>query len=106
MTSNANLDLHTDPSLFSGKDVYAVAGNPIAHSKSPMIHQWFAEQAKQAMHYARDHSVDDALKQMGWLQSGIWSNAHVKAAIEGFQKKSTPPYPDLAPLKNFKDLSA
>ena len=61
---------------------------------------------KQALHYARDHSVDDALKQMGWLQSGIWSNAHVKAAIEGFQKKSTPPYPDLAPLKNFKDLSA
>jgi len=61
---------------------------------------------KQALHYARDHSVDDALKQMGWLQSGIWSNAHVKAAIEAFQKKSTPPYPDLAPLKNFKDLSA
>jgi enoyl-CoA hydratase len=61
---------------------------------------------KQALHYARDHSVDDALKQMGWLQSGIWSNAHVKAAIEGFQKKSTPPYPDLAPVKNFKDLSA
>ena len=60
---------------------------------------------KQALHYARDHSVDDALKQMGWLQSGIWSNAHVKAAIEAFQKKSTPPYPDLAPLKSFKDLS-
>jgi shikimate dehydrogenase len=53
MTSNANPDLHTDPSLFSGKDVYAVAGNPIAHSKSPMIHQWFSEQAEQAMHYGR-----------------------------------------------------
>jgi shikimate dehydrogenase len=53
MTLNPNLDLHTDPSHFSGKDVYAVAGNPVAHSKSPMIHQWFAEQAKQAMHYGR-----------------------------------------------------
>jgi shikimate dehydrogenase len=53
MTSNTNHDLHTDPSLFPGKDVYAVAGNPIAHSKSPMIHQWFAEQSEQAMHYGR-----------------------------------------------------
>jgi len=46
-------DLHTDPSLFSGVDVYAVAGNPIAHSKSPAIHQSFAEQARQKIHYGR-----------------------------------------------------
>jgi len=60
---------------------------------------------KQALHYARDHSVDDALKQMGWLQSGIWSNPHVKEAITAFQKKQAANFPDLAPLKSFKDLA-
>jgi shikimate dehydrogenase len=34
-------------------DVYAVAGNPITHSKSPVIHQSFAEQARQKIHYGR-----------------------------------------------------
>ena len=58
---------------------------------------------KQALHYARDHSTEDALKQMGWLQSGIWSNAHVKEAIDAFQKKRSASFADLAPLKSFKD---
>ena len=53
MSSPNPTDLHTDPSLFSGLDVYAVAGNPIAHSKSPIIHQSFAEQARQKIHYGR-----------------------------------------------------
>ena len=59
---------------------------------------------KQALHYARDHSVDESLKQMGWLQGAIWSNDHVREAITAFQGKRAGEYPPLAPLRSFHDL--
>ncbi len=42
-----------NPKDYPGKDVYGVIGNPIAHSKSPVIHLFFAKQTEQAIHYGR-----------------------------------------------------
>ncbi len=58
---------------------------------------------KQAIHYARDHSVDDALKQMGWLQGAIWSNAHVREAVTAMKEKRPAQFAALAPLKTFSE---
>ena len=59
---------------------------------------------KQALHYARDHAVDDALKQMGWLQGAIWSNAHVREAIAAMKEKRAAEFPPLAPLSSFREM--
>jgi shikimate dehydrogenase len=40
-----------DIELAPGIDNYAVMGNPVAHSKSPLIHQAFAVQTGERLHY-------------------------------------------------------
>jgi enoyl-CoA hydratase len=59
---------------------------------------------KQAIHYARDHSVDDALKQMGWLQGAIWSNRHVMEAVMAMKTKRAGEFPSLQTLTRFADV--
>ena len=59
---------------------------------------------KQVIHYARDHSVDDALKQMGWVQGAIWSNAHVRESVAAAKEKRAGVFPDLSPLESFRAL--
>ncbi|HOZ65389.1 MAG TPA: enoyl-CoA hydratase-related protein, partial [Burkholderiaceae bacterium] len=56
---------------------------------------------KQVIHYARDHSVDDALKQMGWIQGVIWSNHHVRESVTAMKEKRTGEFPPLALFKGF-----
>ncbi len=59
---------------------------------------------KQAVNYARDHSVDDSLRQMGWLQGAIWSNAHVGEAVVAMKQKRAGSFPDLSKLTSFKEI--
>ena len=59
---------------------------------------------KQVVNYARDHSVDDALLQMGWVQGAIWSNAHVGEAVAAMKEKRPGSYPPLAGLRSFTGL--
>jgi enoyl-CoA hydratase len=59
---------------------------------------------KQVIHYARDHSVDDALRQMGWVQGAIWSNEHVREAVMAMKQKRAGAFPDLPRLGSFREL--
>ena len=67
----------------------------------PPIAQWGT---KQALHYARDHSVEDSLKQMGWLQGAIWSNRHVMESVTAMKQKRAGEFPALTPLQRFSEL--
>jgi enoyl-CoA hydratase len=60
---------------------------------------------KQAIHYTRDHSTEDALKQMGWLQGAIWSNANVREAVTAMKDKRAGEFAALAALGSFKEFS-
>jgi enoyl-CoA hydratase len=58
---------------------------------------------KQAIHYARDHTVDESLQQMGWLQGAIWSNRHVMEAVSAMKAKRSGDFPALSPIQHFTD---
>ena len=60
--------------------------------------------SKQAIHYARDHAVDDSLRQMGWLQSAIWSNQHVRESVTAMQQRRAGEFAPLAALRSFSAL--
>jgi enoyl-CoA hydratase len=57
---------------------------------------------KQVVTYARDHSVEDSLRQMGWVQGTVWSNAHVREAISAMKDKRAGDFTPLAALQSFK----
>ena len=63
-TMNQAMTDQVNPKDYPGKDVYAVIGNPIAHSKSPLIHEVFAKQTQQAIHYGRIFSELNEFKKI------------------------------------------
>ena len=60
--------------------------------------------SKQALNYARDHSVADSLQQMGWLQGVVWSGAQVREAVAAMQQKRPGQFAPLATLQRFMDI--
>ncbi|SEL72918.1 enoyl-CoA hydratase [Roseateles sp. YR242] len=69
-------------------------------AQKPPVAVWGS---KQAIHYARDHGVKDSLQQMGWLQAAIWQNGNLMEAFAAAQAKRPTAFPDLAPLKFFRE---
>jgi shikimate dehydrogenase len=54
-------------------DHYAVVGNPIAHSKSPLIHRFFAEQTSEDMEYRAELGDPAQFESQvtGWFETGL-----------------------------------
>jgi shikimate dehydrogenase len=68
-------------------DIYAVFGNPIAHSKSPMIHTAFAKQTGQHLIYRAEYvPLDGFVQQVGdfFKKGGKGLNITVPFKLEAF----------------------
>lgn len=73
-------------------DQYAVVGNPIAHSKSPIIHASFAEKTQQKLHYGKQLvAVDDFKKDVNafFASGGKGLNITVPFKEEAFHFATT-----------------
>ena len=69
-------------------DSYAVIGNPIAHSKSPLIHTAFAQQTNQALHYGAILAPLDGFRETVESfrqQGGKGLNVTVPFKLEAYQ---------------------
>lgn len=76
-------------------DLYAVFGNPINHSKSPVIHRQFAEQTGQDMHYTKqlvNEGEFEKAAQEFFAQGGKGLNITVPFKLNAFEfaQKRTP----------------
>jgi len=86
--------------LFPTQEAMLVAAMQMAAeiAQKPPVAIWGT---KQAIHYARDHATDDALLQMGWLQSGIWQTSNLMESAMAKKEGRTPEFADLKPITSF-----
>jgi shikimate dehydrogenase len=78
---------HLEPDLFKGKDIYAVFGNPITHSKSPQIHEQFAQHSNQDLTYVRIQPESDQFSTMllaFFQMGGKGANVTVPFKLEAY----------------------
>jgi len=68
-------------------------------SKAPVV----LAATKQAITYARDHSVAESLEQMALLQASVWDSGDVKEAIRATKEKRAAKFGELAPVKLFAE---
>lgn len=69
-------------------DSYAVFGNPVGHSKSPIIHRLFAEQTKQAIQYGRQEPQIDqfaASIKAFFAQGSLGANVTAPFKLDAFR---------------------
>lgn len=57
--------------------------------------------SKQAINYAREHTVADSLQQMALLQMGVWQSRDVAEAVRANAEKRSARFDDLAPVPPF-----
>lgn len=72
----------------SGKDKYAVFGNPIKHSKSPAIHAAFAAQCSQVMQYRAVRVAEDGFERAArnfFAEGGCGLNITLPFKVEAFE---------------------
>jgi shikimate dehydrogenase len=78
---------HLEPDLFKGRDIYAVFGNPITHSKSPQIHEQFAQHSNQDLTYVRIQPESDQFSTMllaFFQMGGKGANVTVPFKLEAY----------------------
>jgi enoyl-CoA hydratase len=86
--------------VFPTHEATVEAALALAHEiagKAPVV----VAATKQAITYARDHSVAESLEQMALLQAAVWDSKDVVEAVTAMKQKREPRFGELEPVRVF-----